>query len=63
MIVLEEQKFMVQEMMESAKKRRQFDEMAALSGNVDDLSKEIDTIQSRLREMDFAGAYMGDIGT
>lgn len=57
MIVLEEQKFMVEAMMNEAKKKRRFDEMAALSGNTDDLSREIDFIQGRLRQMDFAGAY------
>lgn len=60
LIVLEEQKFMVQEMMNEAKKKRRFDEMSALSGNVDDLSTEIDVIQNRLKGMDFEGAYLGD---
>ncbi|PNS21023.1 Vacuolar segregation protein pep7 [Sphaceloma murrayae] len=62
LIVLEEQKFMVQEILNDAKKKRRFDEVNALSGNVDDLSREIDTIQARLRGMDFEGAYLGDIG-
>ena len=59
LIVLEEQQFLVQEMMAEAKKKRRFDEMAALSGNVDDLSREIDGIQARLKGMDFEGAYLG----
>ena len=62
LIVLEEQRFLVGEMMDQAKRRRQFDEMAALSGNVDDLAREIDGVQSRLRAMDFEGAYLGEIG-
>ncbi|PSK37302.1 Vacuolar segregation protein pep7 [Elsinoe australis] len=62
LIVLEEQKFMVQEMVNEAKKKRRFDEVAALGGNVDDLSREIDSIQNIIRSMDFEGAYLGEIG-
>ncbi|TKX21209.1 putative vacuolar segregation protein PEP7 [Elsinoe australis] len=62
LIVLEEQKFMVQEMVNEAKKKRRFDEVAALGGNVDDLSREIDNVQNRIRGMDFEGAYLGEIG-
>ena len=47
--------------MNEAKKKRRFDEMSALSGNVDDLSQEIDNIQNRLKGMDFEGAYLGEI--
>lgn len=57
LIVLEEQKFFVQEMIADANKRRKFDEVGALAMNVDDLSKEIDQIQGQLNGMDFAGAY------
>ena len=60
LIVLEEQKFFVSEMIADANKRRQFDEVSALSGNVDDLSREIDQIQGQLAQMDFAGAYAAD---
>jgi rabenosyn-5 len=60
MIVLEEQKFFVSEMITDANKRRKFDEVAALSGNVEDLSREIDQIQGQLAQMDFAGAYAAD---
>jgi len=62
MIVLEEQKFMVQEMIAEANKRRKFDEVAALAGNVEDLSREIDGIQGMLTNLDFEGAYR-DAGT
>lgn len=58
--MLEEQKFLVSEMIADANKRRQFDEVSALSGNVDDLSREIDQIQGQLAQMDFAGAYAAD---
>ena len=60
LIVLEEQKFFVSEMIADANKRRKFDEVAALSGNVEDLSREIDQIQGQLAQMDFAGAYAAD---
>lgn len=60
LIVLEEQKFFVSEMIADANKRRQFDEVSALSGNVEDLSREIDQIQGQLAQMDFPGAYAAD---
>ncbi|KFZ24170.1 hypothetical protein V502_01333 [Pseudogymnoascus sp. VKM F-4520 (FW-2644)] len=44
LIVLEEQKFMVSEMIADANKRRKFDEVSSLSMNMEDLSKEIDQI-------------------
>lgn len=59
--MLEEQKFMVGEMVADANKRRKFDEVAALAGNVEDLSREIDGIQGMLDSLDFAGAY-GEAG-
>ena len=60
LIVLEEQKFFVSEMIAEANKRRKFDEVSALSSNVEDLSREVDQIQGQLAQMDFAGAYAGD---
>lgn len=57
LIILEEQKFMVQEMVADANKRRKFDEVAALAGNIEDLSREIDEIQGMLDNLDFEGAY------
>ena len=60
LIVLEEQKFFVSEMIANANKRRKFDEVSALSQNVEDLSREIDQIQGQLAQMDFAGAYAAD---
>lgn len=60
LIVLEEQKFFVSEMIADASKRRKFDEVSALSQNVEDLSKEIDQLQSQISGMDFAGAYAAD---
>lgn len=57
LIVLEEQKFFVSEMIADANKRRQFDEVGSLAQNVEDLSREVDQIQGQLAQMDFAGAY------
>lgn len=57
LIVLEEQKFFVEGMIADANKRRRFDEVASLAGNVEDLSREIDQLQGQLAGMDFAGAY------
>ncbi|RDW69296.1 hypothetical protein BP6252_08316 [Coleophoma cylindrospora] len=57
LIVLEEQKFFVSEMIADANKRRKFDEVSSLSSNVADLSKEIDQVNGMLSQLDFAGAY------
>jgi rabenosyn-5 len=57
LIVLEEQKFMVSEMLSDARKKRRFEEVQALSGNVDELTKEVDNIQGQLAGLDFAGVY------
>ncbi|KAI9741500.1 MAG: carboxypeptidase Y-deficient [Claussenomyces sp. TS43310] len=57
LIVLEEQKFFVGEMIANANKRRKFDEVSSLSMNAEDLSKEIDQVNGMLAQLDFAGAY------
>jgi rabenosyn-5 len=62
LIVLEEQKFLVSEMITAANKRRKFDEVAALSGNRMDLDREIDAVNGMLAQLDFAGAYAGQGG-
>ena len=59
LIVLEEQKFFVSEMIADANRRRKFDEVAALQGNVEDLGREIDGVQGLLAGLDFEGAYTG----
>jgi rabenosyn-5 len=61
LIVLEEQKFFVSEMMADANKRRRFDEVSSLSTNMDDLKGEIDQVNSTLAQLDFAGVY-GQMG-
>jgi rabenosyn-5 len=60
LIVLEEQKFFVSDMIADANKRRKFDEVGSLAQNVEDLSREIDQIQGQLAQMDFASAYAAD---
>lgn len=57
LIVLEEQRFFVSEMIADANKRRKFDEVSSLSMNVEDLSREIDQVNGMLAQLDFAGAY------
>lgn len=57
LIVLEEQKFFVGEMVADANKRRKFDEAGSLAQNLQDLAKEIDQVQGQLASLDFAGVY------
>ncbi|RFU28446.1 hypothetical protein B7463_g7879, partial [Scytalidium lignicola] len=59
LIVLEEQKFFVGEMVADANKRRKFDEVSSLSSNLQDLSKEIDQVNGMLAQLDFAAVYTG----
>lgn len=59
LIVLEEQRFFVQEMVADANKRRKFDEVAALAGNVEEIGREINGVQNMLSGLDFEGAYTG----
>ncbi|EUC40435.1 hypothetical protein COCMIDRAFT_9698 [Bipolaris oryzae ATCC 44560] len=61
LIVLEEQKFMVSEMVSDATKHRRFDEVSSLVQNLDDLNREIDQINGQLGQLDFAGAYQAGI--
>jgi rabenosyn-5 len=61
LIVLEEQKFIVNEMLNDARKRRKFDEVQSLSSNVDDLTREIDGVNGQLAQLDFATAYGGGL--
>lgn len=63
LIVLEEQKFFVSEMIADANRRRKFDEVSALALNVEDLSKEIDRINGILNNMDFESLYAGNAQT
>ncbi|PGH23098.1 hypothetical protein AJ80_02872 [Polytolypa hystricis UAMH7299] len=59
LIVLEEQKFFVSEMIADAHRRRKFDEASSLAQNVEELSKEIDRINGMISRLDFQGLYVG----
>jgi rabenosyn-5 len=61
LIVLEEQKFFVSEMVANATKHRRFDEVSSLAQNIEDLNKEIDQINGQLGQLDFAAAYQRDM--
>ncbi|KAJ4289147.1 carboxypeptidase Y-deficient [Kalmusia sp. IMI 367209] len=63
LIVLEEQKFMVSEMVADATKHRRFDEVTSLAQNLEDLIKEIDQINGQLGQLDFAGAYQRELAS
>ncbi|EDN03270.1 conserved hypothetical protein [Histoplasma mississippiense (nom. inval.)] len=57
LIVLEEQKFFVTEMIADANRRRKYDEASSLVQNAEDLSKEIDRINGMIGQLDFEGLY------
>ncbi|KAH4806040.1 hypothetical protein HBH61_151520 [Parastagonospora nodorum] len=62
LIILEEQKFMVSEMVANATKARRFDEVKSLAQNLEDLNVEIGTVNGQLGQLDFAGAYSREGG-
>ncbi|CZT09456.1 probable vacuolar segregation protein pep7 [Rhynchosporium graminicola] len=62
LIVLEEQKFLVADMVADAKKARRFDEVAALTGNLSDLTREIDGVNGMIGQLDFEGVYAREMG-
>lgn len=51
LVVLEEQKFMVEEMVRDAQRRRKFEEVASLGRNLEDLSREVDVVRGQLEEV------------
>lgn len=57
--VLEEQKFMVEDMISSATGARRFEEVGALSRNVDELDREIAKLSTKIRHVEqrWQGAY------
>jgi rabenosyn-5 len=63
LIVLQEQKFMVSEMVADATKHRRFDEVTSLKTNLEDLNQEIDQVNGQLGQLDFAGAYQRDLAS
>ena len=51
LIVLEEQKFFVEGMVADASKRRKFDEVEALRGNLEEMRLEIDKVNGKLKRV------------
>ncbi|MCJ1282206.1 carboxypeptidase Y-deficient [Xylographa opegraphella] len=64
LIVLEEQRFLVGEMVEGAKRGRRFDEVGSLQGNWLDLGREVDELRGLLEGVrrGFEGVYAGGGG-
>ncbi|KAL1963063.1 hypothetical protein VTN77DRAFT_8709 [Rasamsonia byssochlamydoides] len=60
LMVLEEQKFFVSEMIADANRRRRFDEVSSLALNIEDLSREIDRVNGMLSQLDFESVYTGN---
>jgi rabenosyn-5 len=63
LIILEEQKFMVSEMVANATKHRRFDEVTSLAQNLEDLNQEIDQANGQLSQLDFAGVYQRNLAS
>lgn len=55
LMVMNEQKFMIQKMMEDTKKQRKFDELAPLLENEKDLQRTIEHLEEQLGEFGFNG--------
>lgn len=55
LVVLEEQKFLVSEMLADATKRRKFEEVESLTRNLADLSREADRVSGMLAEVQGPG--------
>ncbi|KAG7899121.1 hypothetical protein KL907_005012 [Ogataea polymorpha] len=53
LMVLNEQKFMVQNLYNDYKKRKKFDDLISLEANLEDLQREIDIIEERLGDSAF----------
>ena len=57
LVVLEEQKFFVSNMIADANRHRKFDEVSSLAMNSEDLSREIDNVNGMLGKLDFEDVY------
>ncbi|KAI9663124.1 MAG: carboxypeptidase Y-deficient [Bathelium mastoideum] len=62
LIVLEEQRFLVGEMVADARRRRKFDEVAALTQSWEELGREVDGVQREVEGLDFEGAWRRGVG-
>ena len=63
LIVLEEQRFFVDDMLATARRRRKFDDLTALTHNLADLKHEINVVNDTLGRLDFAAVYEGGVVT
>lgn len=52
LMVLEEQRFLVSEMLADANKRRRFDEVAALAASLEELDGEVVRVEGEIREFE-----------
>ncbi|CUS09117.1 unnamed protein product [Tuber aestivum] len=52
LMVLEEQRFMVQEMLTEASKRRRFDEVAALAASLEELDREVERMNGEIAKLE-----------
>ncbi|KAK3389768.1 FYVE zinc finger-domain-containing protein [Podospora didyma] len=61
LIVLEEQRFMVQEMLNNSRGARRFEEVGALTRNLDELDKEIEALKKQVSGVEerWEGLYAG----
>lgn len=59
LVVLEEQRFMVEDMLRTATRARRFEEMAALNRNIDELDGEISELKGKVSSVEnrWAGVY------
>ncbi|EDO14829.1 hypothetical protein Kpol_364p1 [Vanderwaltozyma polyspora DSM 70294] len=53
LMVLKEQVYLVENMIEKAKKQRKFDEISILTDNLQDLNSQIQTIETKLGDLSF----------
>jgi hypothetical protein len=62
LVVLEEQKFMVEGMLKTARDARRFEEVSALGRNLEELDGEIGEVRRRVGEVErrFEGVYTGE---
>lgn len=63
LVVLEEQRFMVEDMLRTATRARRFEEMAALNRNIDELDGEINGLKSKVSSVEhrWEGVYRNGV--
>lgn len=63
--VLEEQRFMVEEMLRAATRARRFEEISALNRNMDELAAEIEALKSKISSVEtrWEGVYRNGVAS